>query len=108
MFSVEQRIKGQETIRLRSIQKIEAGLYNNKNLFFLRKYLKEKRGNLCEECGIFEWNHKPIDLEVHHIDGNSDNNNLNNVMLMCPNCHSQTDTFKNKNKGSGRKNRKPL
>jgi ssDNA-binding Zn-finger/Zn-ribbon topoisomerase 1 len=52
----------------------------------------------CEECGISEWNNKPIVLELDHIDGNRNNNILSNLKILCPNCHSQTDTFKGKNK----------
>ena len=44
-----------------------------------------------------------ITLEVDHIDGDYLNNNVDNLRAICPNCHSQTKTFKNKNKGKGRK-----
>ena len=40
---------------------------------------------------------KPISLEVHHIDGNGKNNSLDNLQLLCPNCHSQTENYKGKN-----------
>ena len=46
------------------------------------------------------WNSKPIPLEVHHIDGNKTNNTLENLMIVCPNCHAQTDNYKSKNKKS--------
>lgn len=51
----------------------------------------------CEECEIKEWNNKPISLELDHIDGNRNNNKLENLRILCPNCHSQTDTFRAKN-----------
>ena len=70
----------------------------------IRRYLKEQ-SNCCSECGITEWNGKPIVLEVDHIDGHHDNNNISNLRLLCPNCHSQTPTYKSKNNGNGRKNR---
>ena len=54
----------------------------------------------CECCGIEKWNNKPIRLQVHHIDGDHFNNELSNIQLLCPNCHSQTDTF------AGKKNKK--
>jgi predicted HNH restriction endonuclease len=41
-------------------------------------------------------------LELEHKDGNGENNDLKNICLLCPNCHSQTATYKNKNKGNGR------
>ncbi len=82
-------------------------LNNNKNVGIrtIKKYLIEKN-NKCLKCGINKWMDNDIILEVDHIDGNSQNNKLENLRLLCPNCHSQTSTFKNKNKGNGRKNRK--
>lgn len=43
----------------------------------------------CEYCGRTEWNGLPIPLELHHIDGDHYNNNLSNLMIVCPNCHAQ-------------------
>ena len=51
----------------------------------------------CECCGLSEWNGKPIPLELHHKDGNSHNHILSNLILLCLNCHAQTDTFRSKN-----------
>ena len=51
----------------------------------------------CECCGITEWNGKPISLQLHHKDGNSNNNSLENLKILCPNCHSQTDNYGSKN-----------
>ena len=45
------------------------------------------------ECGISEWQGKPITLQVEHIDGDQFNNTLENLTLLCPNCHSQTSTW---------------
>lgn len=53
--------------------------------------------NICEICGISSWNDKPISLELHHKDGNRTNHRLENLILLCPNCHSQTETFRAKN-----------
>lgn len=72
----------------------------------LRNFLTTWKGYSCEHCGIFEWNGKPITLEVEHIDGNSGNSSPENVCLLCPNCHSQTPTYKAKNIGNGRHWRK--
>ena len=70
-----------------------------------KRHLVESRGYACECCGISEWNEKKIVLEVDHIDGRHYNNTVDNLRLICPNCHSQTDTYKNKNNGNGRKYR---
>jgi len=53
---------------------------------------------LCEICGIDEWNKKPLTLHLDHIDGNTYNHTLNNLRLLCPNCHSQTETYCGRNK----------
>ena len=55
------------------------------------------RGHKCENCQLSEWLGKPITLEVHHKDGNHQNNELENLQLLCPNCHSYTSTFTRKN-----------
>tara|TARA_R100001015_G_C4618252_1_gene174715 strand:+ start:486 stop:986 length:501 start_codon:yes stop_codon:yes gene_type:complete len=48
----------------------------------------------CAECGITtEYNGKLMILQIDHIDGNPENHHLDNLQLLCPNCHSQTDTY---------------
>ena len=72
----------------------------------LREYLENKRDGQCYCCGITDWNGKFLRLEIDHIDGNPYNDSEDNLRLLCPNCHSQTDTYKNKNKGKGRLTRR--
>lgn len=55
------------------------------------------RGHKCEVCNNSQWNNQPIALEIHHIDGDSLNNTLDNLQLNCPNCHAQTDNYRGKN-----------
>ena len=55
------------------------------------------RGHKCENCQLSEWLGKPITLEVHHKDGDHQNNELKNLQLLCPNCHSYTDNWRGKN-----------
>lgn len=65
----------------------------------VRKYLLIEDAR-CAECSLGEeWNGKPISLQLDHIDGNSDNHQLENVRLLCPNCHSQTPNYGIRNKG---------
>ena len=58
-----------------------------------QKPLIALRGRKCECCGITEWMGQPINLEIHHKDGDRTNNSLENLQLLCPNCHSYTPTF---------------
>lgn len=77
---------------------------NSKNY---KNYLIHKYGKKCMECGWCEFNEysKKIPIELEHIDGNSDNNELGNLKLLCPNCHSLTPTYKALNSGNGRHKR---
>ena len=72
-----------------------------------KNYLVQKYGEKCMKCG---WNERhgitgKVPIQLEHIDGNSENNSLDNLILLCPNCHSLTPTFGALNKGFGRKNR---
>lgn len=66
----------------------------------LRKYILHYnlKDYCCEHCGITEWRGKPLTLEIDHIDGNHSNNEITNLRWLCPNCHSQTPTFRGYNK----------
>ena len=90
----------------RTKQKIKAFEEEGKTWRSVRPYLIETRGNICEECHNDTWNNKPIPLEMHHVDGDSNNNMPTNIQLLCPNCHALTDTFKAKNTGNGRHKRR--
>jgi hypothetical protein len=68
----------------------------------VKKLLIAVDGEKCSVCGVNEWCGKKLSLEVDHKDGNSEDSSYTNVRLICPNCHSQTDTYKAKNKGNGR------
>ncbi len=64
----------------------------------LRLIKEGLKDNKCEECGITDWNGKPISLELEHVNGDNTDNRLENLKILCPNCHSQTPFFRGKNK----------
>lgn len=67
-------------------------------------FLNEQNG-LCDICGCDDnWNGNKLVFVLDHIDGDASNNRRENLRLICPNCDSQTDTFKSKNKLSNRRN----
>ena len=64
----------------------------------LKRLIKAgKRSYHCEECGLSEWRNKRIVLQLDHINGVSNDNREENLRILCPNCHSQTDTWSGKN-----------
>lgn len=57
------------------------------------------KANSCEVCGLTEWNGNPLVMQLHHKDGDTHNNCIENLMMICPNCHSQTINYRgNSNK----------
>lgn len=63
----------------------------------IKEKIFQERPYECECCGLKDWNKKPIQLQVHHIDGNRQHNTRDNLQILCPNCHSQTDNWCSKN-----------
>jgi hypothetical protein len=68
-----------------------------------RKNIKQRliaagvKPNRCEECGTHRWREAPLSLCLHHVNGERHDNRLENLVLLCPNCHSQTPNFGSKN-----------
>jgi len=70
--------------------------YQTKNLKrrLIEEDLKEDK---CEICGITEWQNRPINLQLHHINGKGEDHRFENLQILCPNCHSLTSNFCGKN-----------
>lgn len=69
---------------------------NNLRKRLLNEGVKEYK---CECCGRTEWLGKPIKLELHHVNGIKDDLRIENLLILCPNCHAYTDNYRGKNKG---------
>ena len=61
--------------------------------------LKERK---CECCGLTEWQGEPIPLELHHINGDNRDHRIENLQMLCPNCHALTETYRGRNKSAHR------
>ena len=92
-------------IKRKSVKKIDLfdileGKYPSYQTFKLRNRLISEgiKYNICEICNIEDWFGKEISMQLDHIDGNSHNHLLENLRMICPNCHSQTETYCGKNK----------
>ena len=72
---------------------VENSTYTNMTRLKIRLISEGFKENVCEECGISEWNNKPITLQIHHKNGKHNDHRLKNISLLCPNCHSQTDNY---------------
>ena len=69
---------------------------NNLRKRLLREGIKERK---CECCGLTEWMGQPIALELHHVNGIKDDLRIENLQILCPNCHAFTDNYRGKSIG---------
>ena len=83
-------------------EKIVQGNYTRSNAY---SYFKRFTEYKCSCCGISDWNGKSLSLQIDHIDGNNSNNVIENLRYLCPNCHTQTETWGVKNVSEAGKKR---
>jgi 5-methylcytosine-specific restriction endonuclease McrA len=67
---------------------------NKLRIRLVKEKIKEEK---CEVCGIKDWNGSPVSFELDHINGVRNDHRLENLRIICPNCHSQTHTYRAKN-----------
>ena len=101
-----QGMKRSEERTKRNVKLLKEGRLKDNNRLAIKKALiAYGREQECSICGIVDWQGKPLPFILDHIDGNANNNVIENLRLVCSNCDSQLDTYKKKNK-QGRNTRK--
>lgn len=76
---------------------IEDSTYRSSDSLKKRLYKEGLKTKQCEICKIIEWNNKELIFELDHINGINTDNRIDNLRILCPNCHSQTTTYSGKN-----------
>lgn len=105
-IKIDFKVKSKSSPAVYKLIDILEGKYPQYPTSKLRKRLIKEgyKENKCEKCGIDAiWNNEPLILQIDHKNGNNRDHRLKNLILLCPNCHSQTKTFGSKNIKNKRK-----
>jgi hypothetical protein len=79
------------------------GRARNRRHLAIRLVAAGLKDNRCECCGLVEWRGAPLALALHHVSGDGADHRLENLQLLCPNCHSQTPNFAGRNRGRSKR-----
>jgi Zn finger protein HypA/HybF involved in hydrogenase expression len=105
MYKFDDAARAKSTAKSKEVAatKLLDGTYTGSNSS-IRKILREEFdfADECQNCGISEWFGQKIPLELDHINGVSTDNRLENLRLLCPNCHSITPTWRGRNINNGK------
>jgi hypothetical protein len=82
-------------------ERIRAAPWETISWYERKRRLLEELGPKCQGCGNSKWMGMPLVLEMHHIDGNKENNSRVNFQLLCPNCHSLTRNWRRRKETNG-------
>ncbi|WP_425553192.1 HNH endonuclease [Hymenobacter algoricola] len=72
-------------------------LYTSSNGLKNRLLQSDRKTAQCERCNLQHWQGAPVPLELHHLNGVNNDHRIDNLQLLCPNCHAQTSTYRGKN-----------
>lgn len=75
---------------------LQKGVYYQSYKLKKRLFAEKLKFPICENCLLTEWVGKPIPLELDHINGDKTDNRLENLKILCPNCHALTNTYRGK------------
>lgn len=86
-------IKAHEVLKEKREWLYNHGKWEDLPLSYKKRKILEEQNGKCLICGLYSWRGKPLVLHLDHIDGNKKNYSRENLRYICPNCHSQTDTY---------------
>jgi heterodisulfide reductase subunit B len=94
IFTSEDRKKALITRRRNEYEKYKNAKFENLGVTSKKRRILKEQNYCCNKCGISKWMGNPIIFDLHHKDKNKKNNSRENLECLCPNCHSQTESYR--------------